>query len=404
MKEVTYNMKASSLSRKSVMELSQVQSDTCVSLLMSTSSSGPESRQGAVRFKNLVHNAQTALHQRNLREDEIEKLLSPSQHILSDRKFWSHQMEGLAVYLENGSMRLYQLPFTVPDRVVVGDCFHVRPLLKAIEQESFYVLDLNLNHAQLLRCDAHGVSEFVPEGFPDSLVSAMMPNSSESSSSLHNGGHPEVHHHVRMGVEENRKMVLEEWLRTLARSVETFLGDESSPLVLAGVKYVIAEYRKHDRYQHTVDEVISGSTEKLSANELGEMGRRKLERLKRERFENLLEIFQSELSEGRSVAGLAACLREASTASVEHLLVAEGLTEWGSFSAETFAMEILNDEHPGALELFERACLDTLKNGGRVSVVPVNQMPNESQIAAILRFPSVFTPMRDGGTHYRVPG
>jgi Bacterial archaeo-eukaryotic release factor family 7 len=371
-----------------MLELSQVQSETCISLLMSTDSSGPFSRQGATRFKNLVQEAEVGLGHRSIREDEIERLLKPAKQLLADTPFWSHQMEGLAVYLEGGTSRVYQLPFAVQDRVVVGGRFHVRPLLKAAVQENFYILNLNLSGAQLLECSEHGVRELVPEGFPESLQEVMAADSSETSSSHQSSPRPDVHHRSGMGMEENRKLALEEWLRSLARSVEASLGSKSGPLVLAGVDYVVAEYRKHDRYPQTLGEAVTGSTERMSHKELEEAGRQKLEKPIKQRFESLLERFQSGLNQGRSASGLEACLCAANAGQVDHLLVAEGTTRWGSFSAESLQVSLLDQEQPDAEELFERVCLDTLKNGGDVSFIPSVSVPNGNQIAAILRFSS----------------
>ncbi|MFA5508641.1 MAG: hypothetical protein WC314_05880 [Vulcanimicrobiota bacterium] len=376
-------MKTSSLSRKAIVELSQVQSDACISLLMSTASSGARSRQGAARFKNLLTKAEVALSRKQVREDEIETLLKPAKLLLGDTPFWSHRTEGLAVYLESGAMRLFQLAFPVQDRVVVGERFHVRPLLKAAVQEDFYILSLNLKGVQLLQCGEHGVREFAPEGFPESLPEAMSMNTSDHQP---NGSRPEVHHRQYMGMEENRKAAMEQWLRSLARAVESFLGPQGPPLILAGVQYVVAEYRKQDRYPHTLSEAAIGSTERKSHQDLLEVARPILEGCSEKRLQELLERYQSGLNQGRSIAGLQACLRAATAGTVDHLLVAEGATSWGSFCADSLKVSPLDQEQPEAEELFERACLDTLKNGGDVSLLSPLSFPNGDQITAILRF------------------
>jgi len=192
-----------------------------------------------------------------------------------------------------------------------------------------------------------------------------------------------------MGMEENRKLALEEWLRSLARSVESFLDSKGATLVLAGVDYVVAEYRKHDRYPHTLSQAIHGSTERMSVKELEEAGREKLVGPIKQRLENLLERYRSGLNQGRSTAGLQACLQAAGAGMVDHLLVAEDATLWGSYSAESRQLRSLEQGQPNAEELVERVCLDTLKSKGDVSFIPSLSMPNGRQIAAILRFASV---------------
>ena len=300
-------MTTSQLSRKAIIDLSRVRSDACVSLLMSTVFSGALGRQGEVRFKELLHKAEFALSRDLVREAQVEILLRPAKKILSDTLFWSHQREGLAAYLEGGTIRLYQLAFPVTDRVVVGKQFHVRPLLKTTAQEDFYILILNLDGAQLLQCGEQGLREFVPKGFPESLSEALCLNPSDQPS----GSIPEVHHRQSMGMEE--------------------------------------DYSK-------------------------------------KQLPELLERYQSGLKRGRSAAGLQSCLRAAAAGTVEHLLVAEGVTGSGSLTADSLKISALGPDQPDAEELFERACLDTLRNGGHVNFLSPHSFSNGDQIVAILRY------------------
>ncbi|MGE0493873.1 MAG: hypothetical protein AB7S38_31990 [Vulcanimicrobiota bacterium] len=362
-------MESPTLNRKAILELADVQAKTCVTLLMDTARSGPSARQGQIRFKNLVSQAEAELKARNLRQDEVAALLKPTEQLLIDTLFWSYQMEGLAIYLEGGTRRLYQLPFPVQDRVVVADQFYVKPLLKAATNENYYVLSLNLNGVQLLLCGAQGVSVFSLEATAKSLKEFM--DATEISPELqHHGraasrGAPTSSYHGHGGNEDLRKVALGEWMGSLARVVEGVLLEERLPLVLAGVEYVVGEYRTHDRYPHTVPEAVLGSPERKSPSELRQASWQRVKGLFEERLQQELGRFQAGAGTGRSICGLEECLQAAAEGRVEHLLVADGgRTE----------------------ELSERACLDTLRNGGSVSVLSPEMVPGGGQIAAILRF------------------
>ena len=111
-----------------------------------------------------------------------------------------------------------------------------------------------------------------------------------------------------------------------------------------------------------------------------------LEDYSKKQLQELLERYQSGLKRGRSVTGLQACLRAAAAGTVEHLLVAEGVTSWGSLSADSLKISALGQDLPEAEELFERACLDTLRNGGQVSLLSPLSFSNGDQITAILRY------------------
>lgn len=389
-------MRTTPLNRKAILELAEVQAPVCVSLLMETAAKGQQARQNQIRFKNLVQQAQVSLEARNLRQEEIEKLLGPTEQLLVDTPFWSHQMEGLAVYLEGGRRRLYQLAFPVVDRVVVADRFQVKPLLKAATGENYYILNLNLSGVQLLECGPAGVTESAFEEVAASLEEAMAVKEYVSQLQLHSGapapgrgGRTAVYHGHGGGAQDVRQVALSEWLGAVARAVEGFLGADDRPLVLAGVDYVVGEYRKHDRYAHTLAVAVPGSHERKSARDLQRAGWEKVKGLFEQRLQREMERFQAGISAGLSVTGLEECLKAAGQGSVAHLLVADGVVQWGTYSAAGNGEVCrLDQQQPDAEELFERACLDTLRNGGEVSLLSPSSMPGEHQIAALLRFPS----------------
>lgn len=377
--------------RQGILELAQMQTQTCVSLFVNSARFGPQARQGRLRFKNLVNQAEAELKARNLRQDEIEGLLKPAGKLLIDTPFWSRQMEGLAVYLSGGDSRVLQLPFSVSTSVVVSDRFYVKPLLRAATNESYFILNLNLSGARLLECGPQGVSEFSFEGVAGSLQEAMANTEAESHHQQHSaassrGRGRSAVYHGQGGGEDARKVFLGEWLGALAGEVKRFLGDGRRPLLLAGVDYVVGDYRKHDRYPHTLSDALIGSPVRRSPEDLRRAGWDKVKGLFEERLRKELERFHSSARSGRTAIGLEACLKAASGGKVEVLAVADDAFGWGTFSTESREVSLSEQQRPESEELFERACLDTLRNGGDVLVVDPDQVPGGDKIATILRF------------------
>ena len=100
-----------------------------VSVFLPTHVRGREIRQAPIRLKNLLGVAQGGLLTAGLSRAEADAWLAPAAALVHDHAFWQHQDQGLALFLDGEEARLHQVPFPLPERVVVGPGFHVRPLL-----------------------------------------------------------------------------------------------------------------------------------------------------------------------------------------------------------------------------------------------------------------------------------
>ncbi|HZA20219.1 MAG TPA: hypothetical protein VE889_05125, partial [Actinomycetota bacterium] len=81
---------------------------------------GVDSEQDALRFKNLVNQAEDRLVEEGNRRAEACKLLEPVRSLLNNREFWRHQLDGLAVFSAPDFFRFYRLPFEVEELVFIG--------------------------------------------------------------------------------------------------------------------------------------------------------------------------------------------------------------------------------------------------------------------------------------------
>jgi hypothetical protein len=88
-------------------------------------------------------NAQERLIHTRIRSSKALKLLQPAQELLNNNHFWLHQSNGLAIFGSTEIFRYYHLPLDFPELVIVGNRFHIKPLLPLlISNGQFYVLAL----------------------------------------------------------------------------------------------------------------------------------------------------------------------------------------------------------------------------------------------------------------------
>ncbi len=103
--------------------------EACVSIYMPTHVKGLETQQDPIRLKNLVKQAEELLLQKGLRSPEVKAMVQPALDLVQDGLFWSHQSDGLAVFLSADHIAVYALPFKFEELAVVSDRFHLKPLL-----------------------------------------------------------------------------------------------------------------------------------------------------------------------------------------------------------------------------------------------------------------------------------
>ena len=92
--------------RKDLDELLASDAQPAVSLYLPTHVAGRETRQDAIRLKNLLAQTAVRLHA-EWRRSEIDAFLAPAVSLVEDENFWRHRENGLAVFLAPGGVPIW---------------------------------------------------------------------------------------------------------------------------------------------------------------------------------------------------------------------------------------------------------------------------------------------------------
>jgi hypothetical protein len=67
-------------------------------------------------------------------------------------RFWRHRQRGLALFLAPGFIRIHKLPITVPEEVILGSHFHIKPLLPLLDDAGlFWLLTISASGARFFQ-------------------------------------------------------------------------------------------------------------------------------------------------------------------------------------------------------------------------------------------------------------
>jgi hypothetical protein len=340
--------------------------------------------------------AEQRLNATGLRRSEITALLEPAQTVLHDGLFWSHQGDGLAVYLAPGVSHLFRLPLEVPELVVVSGRFHVKPLLPLISGDGpFYLLAISQKQIRLLQGSRHSVVQVELAGVTGSLVEALRGEDPQRQLQFHTAtgapggrrGRPALFHGHGAGADDAKGRILR-YFREVDEAVNAALSGEQAPLVLAAVNYLLPIYREANSYPYLVEGAIRGSPERLSGQVLHGRGWEVVAPLFAEAQQGAARRYSQAVGTDLTADTLETILPAAHHGQVEVLFVTVGLQQWGRFDPSAKQVHLHVEADPGDEDLLDLAAVQTFLNGGVVYAVAPEKVPGGTSLAALLRWES----------------
>ena len=368
-----------------------INSDLCVSMFMPAHRAGRETGQDPIRFKNLLGEVKEGLLAKGLRSPEVQEILEPAHVLLDDHDFWQHQSDGLAVFFTPEEFHYYRLPLQFEELVVVSDRFHLKPLFPYLTSDGrFYILALSQNEVRLLECTKHTVDEIGLGDMPASLAEAFRYQDFEKQLQFHtgttlaSGTHSGVFH--GHDIRDDAKDKILRWFHMIDKELKSLLRDEQSPMVLAGVEYLLPIYKDANTYPHLLDNGVPGNPEELKPEELHDRAWTVVKPVFMEKQEKAAARYGQLAGTGQTTSDVKEAVLAAHQGKVDSLFVAVGVQVWGSFDADTNAIDMHEHKETGDEDLLDLAAVRTRLNGGAVYAVEPDSVPGHAPLAAVFRY------------------
>jgi hypothetical protein len=360
----------------------------CVSIFTATRRGGAVDDR--LRWKEQIHDAHRQLRQREIAPEIIDSVLGQAHAQLGPEKaeFWKHASDALAAFFAPGFVGLFRLPMELTDRVVVGPRFHVTPLLDFVGDDGrFFILALSRNHTRLLEGTAHSWRRVNVPAMPGSLAETRPAHDSDEPLNLHTHhasggtGMQAVFHGQGVGIDDRKKEFLT-YCQAIDRAVLPVLGEGRAPLVMATAKHQAAIYRRANRYDHLLADLIRGNPDRATDAELHSHGWALVAPLFHARVERAVARYRQFAGTGRTTDRLDEILPAAHRGELETLLVAAGREVAGRFDTAAGRAEELPIYAPDSEDLVNRAASLAVERGRRVYVVDTADL-NGAAVAGI---------------------
>ncbi len=381
------------VSTQDLRHLAEADGEWCVSVYLPTHVAGAETGQDPIRFKNLLARAAHHLLAVGASIHETDDLLSAASALLDDVAFWAHAGQGLAVFVTGEGTRTYRVPDPVEELVVVADRLHVTPLLPSVASGyHFHVLAIGQNRVRLLYGSRYTIEELAVDEIaeiPASLVEALRLDEREPQLQSHGAvrtgaGRMAPRFHGQGTGRIGQDSDVDRFLHAVDAGVCELVGDDGTPLVLAGVERIVARYRELTHHPRVVDRGIMGSPERLRPDEL----RDRAWPLVKPCFDAEQRAAQGRILDhaDRAVTTVAAALIAARDGRIASLFVPVGVHRWGRVDPDRRAIEPSEEQQPGDRDLLDVVAVDTLLTGGSVFAVDRRDVPGDGPLAAELRY------------------
>ncbi|MBE9198266.1 MULTISPECIES: hypothetical protein [unclassified Nodularia (in: cyanobacteria)] len=368
----------------------------CVSLYMPMQKAGPEIRQNPIRLKNLIREAEERLDAMGMRHTEAVDFLQPAKE-LDTTDFWQNQNNGLAIFISPQMFRYYCLPMEFQELVVVGDRFHLKPLLHLINSDGkFYLLALSQKDIKFFEGTGYSLNEVEVENMPRSMDEALLEddiqkgvqhriatsrggtaNPFQQPGEFHGQGSPDT---------DKRQEDILQFCHAVDRAVHEKIRGQNAPLLLMGVEYLFPIYQEANTYPYFVESGITGNPAEMKQEQLHRQAWPIVEPLFHQNQQSAMALYQQLAGTGTASSDIKEIVSATYCHRVDSMFVPIDMQIWGKFDPDTMTVDLHSEPEPDDEDMLDFAAIQTFINGGKVYTVESKQMPNGTPVAAIFRY------------------
>jgi len=380
----------------------------CVSLYQPTQRSYPTDQQGPILYRNLVRQAEEAMRPHHP-ASVVQPLIRKFAALLDDLAFWTHRLDGLAVFGSPDFFHSFDLQRRMPERLVVNEAFHLKPLLRIAQSaDRFQVLCLTREKVRMLQGNRDTLDEIPLNGVPATIVEALgdaveapqrRDNYRGSYGPVGGGTRPAAREpgprpapdrgpptgHTAKG--DDAKLDAERFFHAIDRAVwERHSRDSGLPLILVTLPQHQAMFHALSHNQCLLPGGVEHNPETLSNGQLKEAVWEFLRPRNEERLAKLSEDFGTARAHGQGDGDPAEVAKAAWAGRVGVLLVDADRRIPARFDPEKGEVRPADPGPQNGQDLLEDLAEQVLRTRGEVIVVPSRQMPTTTGAAAIFRY------------------
>lgn len=358
-------------------KLAAVRATPAVSIYLRTTPVTQDTKSDRIELKNLFNTALKEMKAAGIDKRSIWPIEADVIELLEDDDFWATQAHSLAIFITSEKVYTFQLANHVTNLVEVSDRFHLKPLLRAVAfPHHAYVLAISMGSVRLIEVNAEGPPhEIRVPGLPKGMADALGRRS-----------HLERAGDMNSASDGSENALLTKYSRVVDAALHPVLAGHHRPLILAASEPLASVFRRVSSYHNVASHVIPGSADLTPNHELADAARAVLDVVFASDIAAFAELYARRSLQGRATSDLAQTARAATFGAVDTLIVDIDAVVSG-YVDENGAITV--ESTPDAMNygVVDEVARRTLAAGGKVIAARANDIPANSKLAAVLRYP-----------------
>lgn len=353
-----------------------------VSVFIPTHRTFPDNEQDAIALKNqlkIVEERVTNEYDKRVAASVMEKI-----HAQTDELDHNYNLDTLAVFATPESAQVVRLPFDAAERVIIGEKFATRDLMRNLsEGVGYYVLVVTPEKARLIEGVNNRLAKEIKGG------SERQQTMSELTFPINNSTLPNNSKADRTGSSDD-DMYLKEFFNRVDKSLQELYNKSPLPVILVGDSHNIGFYEKVcDRPDMIIGKVDNLTYLNDSKPEDIIAGVQDIVEQKRQtRYETAKGDLEKARNEKMVRTDLQQIYRSAFEGNAVTLLVRQGHSVPAKIDEKAQTLQVQDDATAeGVTDDAVSEIIELVShNGGEVVFVPTEQMDEKEPIALITRY------------------
>jgi hypothetical protein len=360
--------------------------DLCTTIVAAT----PNADGMRTRLKNAIRQVEKQLANRGVDRNTTAALVETVDSIATTVEAEGRWANGLILFRSPDMFRYFWLRELPKEIVAVTKRFQIRPLLSVLSREQrFYILVLSQQHTCLFRCTPHSAEKVNLGGVvPDSLPVRMQTRRPDHILDNWAAAGPSVGKGVMFGTSTDREredQYLAHFFKEVDKGIHSILRNDTAALILAGVKYEVALYRKVSIHSRLLEKAIHRSPDKLTPQDLHQHAWEIVMESFSQSLRKALTDFETLRDTERVSFSQNAIIKGAFEGRVANLFLSEGSEHNGVWNEEMHEVEPQIRDNRSE-ELLNAAALQTVLHRGRAFALRPHEMPQRVEALAVFRF------------------
>lgn len=206
-------------------ELKDVVSDCCITIVLNTHRTKPDSKVDRLELKKLIQEADNRLFQ--YEAEEKARILSKRLHALENHIHFDENLDSLVLFVSDTVAKHLHLPLRVENRVIIDKSFATRDLVRLLHMKTnYFILVLSEYKARLIEAFNETLIREVDAPFP-------IENTELYSSTT-----------IELKNAERQKHLLSEFYNRIDKAVNEIRNDDPKPVLICSQEMNYSEYLK----------------------------------------------------------------------------------------------------------------------------------------------------------------